>query len=987
MLAMFVIASLTSFAQVTVNGLVLDTEHEPVIGASVFVKGTTTGTATDIDGRFSLKVPTETSTLVINYLGCVPVEVPANDPQLATGIIMRENSELLDEVLVIGYGSVKKSDATGSVTAIKPDDANMGAKVSVQDALVGKIAGVNVVSSSGAPGAGSTVRIRSGASLSASNDPLFVIDGVPVDNSSIEGGTNILAGINPADIETFTVLKDASATAIYGSRASNGVIVITTKRGGEHLNVNYTGNFAISHTAKRLKNLSADEFRSFVPGITGVPADAVFGTASTDWQDEIYRTAFGTEHNLSVSGTYKALESPYRVSVGYTNQSGVIKTNNYQRLSAGVAVNPQFFDKHLTINLNAKFSYERNALVDNAVVGDALRYDPTRPVLAGSVNQPGAGYYIWKNGDSPMAIQTNNPVAELNLRDEINKITRTIGNLQAIYKIHGLEDLRLNGNFGFDVLQSKYDLDVAQYSSMTYVGYQKDGTGILENGKQDKRNFLLDFYADYNHKWNKKHDFTAMVGYGWQHFWKRYNNHRYSNNIYDEAGNTIADIVNEEIRSPQHYESEYYLLSLYGRVNYSFDNRYLLTATLRADASSRFSKDNRWGYFPSVAAAWRVIEEGFMKEQDVMSDFKLRVGYGVTGQQDILDNDYPWMTTFSVSYPEAMYKFGDKWYHTYRPNGYDNDLKWETTKTWNAGIDWGFLNNRLYGSIDYYHRVTDDLLNTISVAAGVNYAPVISTNIGSMKNQGIEVSFNAIPVQTRDWEWNIGLNYTWQDSKITKLNTIDSDQNFVSTGAISDTGKYVQVFMVDKTPYTFYLCKQAYDDNGNPLEGQYIQEDGSVSNVETKYALDKSALPKHLLGFNTQVKYRDWDLGINAHGAFGNYVYNYVRADEYLQSAYSDQGSFSNILQSTRDLAFDNQQLYSDYFLENGSFFRIDNITLGYTFRKLWNQYSDLRVTFGVNNVCTFTKYKGLDPELYSGIDREMYPRPRTFSLGLNLNF
>jgi len=987
MLAMFVIASLTSFAQVTVNGLVLDTEHEPVIGASVFVKGTTTGTATDIDGRFSLKVPTETSTLVINYLGCVPVEVPANDPQLATGIIMRENSELLDEVLVIGYGSVKKSDATGSVTAIKPDDANMGAKVSVQDALVGKIAGVNVVSSSGAPGAGSTVRIRSGASLSASNDPLFVIDGVPVDNSSIEGGTNILAGINPADIETFTVLKDASATAIYGSRASNGVIVITTKRGGEHLNVNYTGNFAISHTAKRLKNLSADEFRSFVPGITGVPADAVFGTASTDWQDEIYRTAFGTEHNLSVSGTYKALESPYRVSVGYTNQSGVIKTNNYQRLSAGVAVNPQFFDKHLTINLNAKFSYERNALVDNAVVGDALRYDPTRPVLAGSINQPGAGYYIWKNGDSPMAIQTNNPVAELNLRDEINKITRTIGNLQAIYKIHGLEDLRLNGNFGFDVLQSKYNLDVAQYSSMTYVGYQKDGTGILENGKQDKRNFLLDFYADYNHKWNKKHDFTAMVGYGWQHFWKRYNNHRYSNNVYDADGNALADIVNEEIRSPHHYESEYYLLSLYGRLNYSFDNRYLLTATLRADASSRFSKDNRWGYFPSVAAAWRVIEEGFMKEQDVMSDFKLRVGYGVTGQQDILDNDYPWMTTFSVSYPESMYLFGDKWYHTYCPNGYDNDLKWETTKTWNAGIDRGIPNKRPYGSIDYYHPLTDDLLNILSVAAGVNYAPVISTNIGSMKNQGIEVSFNAIPVQTRDWEWSIGLNYTWQDSKITKLNTIDSDQNFVSTGAISGTGKYVQVFMVDKTPYTFYLCKQAYDENGNPLEGQYIQEDGSVSNVETKYALDKSALPKHLLGFNTQVKYRNWDLGINAHGAFGNYVYNYVRADEYLQSAYSDQGSFSNILQSTRDLAFDNQQLYSDYFLENGSFFRIDNITLGYTFRKLWNKYSDLRVTFGVNNVCTITKYKGLDPELYSGIDREMYPRPRTFSLGLNLNF
>lgn len=971
---MFVIAGLTSFAQVTVSGLVVDKDHEPIIGATVLVKGTATATATDFDGKFTIKAPKADAILTISYLGCLPVDIAANSPELAKGVVMQENSELLDEVLVIGYGSVKKSDATGSVTAIKPDDANMGSRVSVQDALVGKIAGVNVVSSSGAPGSGSTVRIRSGSSLSASNDPLFVIDGVPVDNSSIEGGTNVLAGINPNDIETFTVLKDASATAIYGSRASNGVIVITTKRGGDHLNVNYQGNFAISHTAKRHKVLTADEFRAIVPGITGVPADAVYGTADTDWQDEVYRTAFGTEHNLSVSGTYKTLEAPYRVSVGYTNQDGIIKTNNYQRFSAGLAVNPQFFNKHLTINLNAKFSYERNAMVDNDVVGDALRYDPTRPVYDGAETDPGHGYFIWKNGNSPMAIQTNNPVAELELRDEINKITRTLGNVQAIYAIHGLEDLKLNGNFGFDVLRSKYNLDVPALSVMTYTGYQKDGTGVLENGVQDKRNFLLDFYADYNHKWNRKHDFTAMVGYGWQHFWKRYNNNR-------------IDPEGVELRSPQHYESEYFLLSLYGRLNYSFDNRYLLTATLRADASSRFSKENRWGYFPSFSAAWRVIEEDFMKEQDVMSDLKLRVGYGITGQQDILENDYPWMTTFSVSYPESTYLFGDKWYNTYRPNGYDNDLKWETTKTWNAGIDYGFFNNRLYGSIDYYHRTTDDLINTISVAAGVNYAPVISTNIGSMKNQGVEISVNAVPVETRDWTWSVGLNYTWQDSKISKLNVIDSDQNFVSTGSISGTGKYVQVFMVDHTPYTFYLCKQAYDEDGAPIEGQYIQPDGSVSNIETKYAMDKSALPSHLLGFNTQLKYRNWDLSVNAHGAFGNYVYNYIRADEYLQSAYSDQGSFSNILASTVETGFDNQQLYSDYFLEDGSFFRIDNITLGYTFRKLWSKYSDLRITFGVNNVCTFTKYSGLDPELYSGIDRKMYPRPRTFSLGLNLNF
>ena len=522
------------------------------------------------------------------------------------------------------------------------------------------------------------------------------------------------------------------------------------------------------------------------------------------------------------------------------------------------------------------------------------------------------------------------------------------------------------------MLQSKYDRTVPELAGMMYTGNQKDGTGLVNNGKQNKRNYLLDIFGNYGHKWGR-HDFSVMGGYGWQHFWKKYNA-------------TFNDTYGEELSSPTHYESEYYLLSLYGRVNYSFDNRYLVTATLRADASSRFSKDNRWGYFPSVALAWRVIEEDFMKEQDVMSDFKVRVGYGITGQQDI-GNDYPWMTTFSVSYPESMYLFGNEWYKMYRPNGYDSDIKWETTTTWNAGIDFGFLQNRIFGSVDYYKRFTKDLLNTIAVPAGVNYAPVITTNIGSMENQGVELALNFVPVDTKEWNWTIGFNYTWQQSKITKLNVVDSDQNYVTTGDISGTGKFVQVFMVDHTPYTFYLAKQAYDENGKPLEGKYIQPDGSVGTTETKYATDKSAMPHSLLGFNTRLSYKNWDLGISGHGAFGNYVYNYVRGDQYLQSTYSDQGSFSNILKSTAELGFDTQQQYSDLFLEDGSFFRIDNITLGYTFPRLWNKTSNLRVTLGISNVYTFTHYSGIDPELYNGIDRKMYPRPRTFSLGLNLNF
>lgn len=973
--ATFLMAALMSFAQIKVTGLVIDEQQEPVIGATVTVKGTSTAAATDFDGNFTITVPSEKSTLVISYVGCLTVEVPADSPELKSGIVMKQDAELLDEVLVIGYGSVKKSDATGSVTAIKPDDLNRGSRVNVQDALVGKIAGVNVVSSSGAPGSGSQVRIRSGASLSASNDPLFVIDGVPVDNSTIEGASNLIGGINPEDIETFTVLKDASATAIYGSRASNGVIVITTKRGADRLKVSYSGNFTVSHTAKRLDVLSPDEFREFVPKVTGVPSDVVFGTSNTDWQDEIYRSAFGTEHNLSVAGKINAISTPYRVSGGYTNQDGVIRNNNYQRATAGIALNPSLLDDHLTLNLNAKFSYERNALVDNSVVGNALRYDPTRPVMTGSSTastDPGLGYFIWKNGDAPMAIQTDNPVATLDLDKRVNKVTRSIGSAAINYRVHGLEDLQLNVNLGYDVLQSKYDRTVPELAGMMYTGNQKDGTGLVNNGKQNKRNYLLDIFGNYGHKWGR-HDFSVMGGYGWQHFWKKYNA-------------TFCDTHGEELSSPSHYESEYYLLSLYGRVNYSFDNRYLITATLRADASSRFSKDNRWGYFPSVALAWRVIEEDFMKEQDVMSDFKVRVGYGITGQQDI-GNDYPWMTTFSVSYPESMYLFGNEWYKMYRPNGYDSDIKWETTTTWNAGIDFGFLQNRIFGSVDYYKRFTKDLLNTIAVPAGVNYAPVITTNIGSMENQGVELALNFVPVETKDWNWTIGLNYTWQQSKITKLNVVDSDQNYVTTGDISGTGKFVQVFMVDHTPYTFYLAKQAYDENGKPIEGKYVQPDGTIGTTETKYATDKSAMPHSLLGFNTRLSYKNWDLGLSGHGAFGNYVYNYVRGDQYLQSTYSDQGSFSNILKSTAELGFDTQQQYSDLFLEDGSFFRIDNITLGYTFPRLWNKTSNLRVTLGVSNVCTFTHYSGIDPELYNGIDREMYPRPRTFSLGLNLNF
>ena len=959
--------------KMVVKGNILDKDNQPIIGANILEKGTSNGTISDLDGNFTLSITNPKTTLVVTYIGYKNVEMPASAKMK---IVMTEDSEMLEDVVVIGYGSVKKSDATGSVTAIKPDDFNKGLRTTAQDALVGKVPGVNVVPSSGAPGTGATIRIRSGASLSASNDPLIVIDGVPVDNSTIEGGGNVIGGINPDDIETFTVLKDASATAIYGSRASNGVIVITTKKGADtNLRFNYSTNLSVSTVTETLDILSANEYRQFVPTVSGIPASVTLGTSSTDWQDKIYRTAFGQEHNFSVSGKVKQ-NAPYRLSVGYTNQNGVIRTNNYERFTFNGGISPKFFDNHLTVDLNMKVSYENNKKVDESVVNNALRYDPTRPVKTESTTtatDPGLGYFIWMNGNSPMAIQTDNPIAQLDLQDIRNKVTRSIGNASFNYKVHHLEDLQLNMNMGYDVLTSKYSKEVPELAGMMYTSNMKDGTGLVYDSKQNKRNYLLDLYANYSHIFNEKHNFSVMGGYGWQHFWKKFDA-------------TTFSPEGKELFSPNHYESEYYLLSFYGRLNYSYDSRYMITTTLRSDASSRFAKGNRWGLFPSVAFGWKISQEAFLRDSDILSDLKLRLSYGQTGQQDIL-NDYPYMTTFTVSYPEACYQFGDKWYNTYRPNGYDSDIKWETTETYNIGLDYGFLNNRIYGSVDYYQRHTKDLLNTIPVISGTNYSSVITTNIGEMDNKGLEFSINAVPVHTKDWKWTMGMNYTWNDSKITKLNVVDSEANFVQTGVISGTGKTVQVFMVGERPYTFYLAKQAYDDNGKPIEGQYVQPDGSVSATETKYATNKSALPESYLGFNTQLSYKNWDFAISGHGAFGNYVYNYIAADQYVQSVYSDQGNFSNILNRTKATGFQNQQLYSDYFLEKGNYFRIDNISLGYTFKKLWDQSSSLRLTLGVQNVATFTGYSGIDPEIYSGIDKEIYPRPRVFSLSANLSF
>lgn len=967
--------SLSAYAQqVSVKGHVKDSTGEPVIGANVVVKDNSSiGTITDLNGNFVLSVP-QNSTLVISFIGYKPVEMKAAPSVTVT---LHEDAVMLQEAVVIGYGTVKKNDVTGSVMAIDADKMVKGMATSASDLLVGKAAGVSVITDGGAPGAGATIRVRGGSSMSASNDPLIVIDGVPVDNTEIKGMGNPLSTVHPNDIETFTILKDASATAIYGSRASNGVIIITTKKGSadgtSRPSFNYNGNMTVSNVYQYMDVLSTEEFRQAFAEHANAPETFKLGNADVDWQKEIYRVALGTDHNLSMTGALKNM--PYRVSVGYTNQNGTLKNNNYERINASVGLSPKFFDKHLSVDINVKGSIENNQPVSTGVIGSAISFDPTRPVYEDYEGNVGLGYYTWMNSGKPITLAAANPVADLELADKLEKTKRSIGNIALDYKVHGLEDLRFNLNMGYDIQKNDNRENVPDLAPSMYTGNQNDGTGKRYKYHQTKRNTLLDFYANYD-KELKDHHINVMGGYGWQRFW-------YKNN------SVTTDTEGKELATPQHAEAELYLLSFYGRVNYSWKQRYMLTATLRADASSRFSPDNRWGYFPSVAAAWRVNEEAFLSNFKALSDLKLRLSYGQTGQQSI-GSYYQHLPTYTASYDESRYYFGDQWYTTYRPNGYDANIKWETTETYNIGIDYGFLNNRISGTIDYYWRTTKDLLNKIFVPAGSNFTNMIETNIGNMKSKGLEIGINVIPVKNKDWEWTVSGNFTWNTSEITKLNTIDREDNYVKTGNAGGTGKYLQVHMVGETPNTFYLLQQAYDDNGKPLDGKYIAKDGSVTSSEedaNKYVTGKSSKAPYYCGLSTRLTYKNWDLGINGHGSFGAYVYNYVKASDSLDGLYGGTGVSSNILRSTLETGFTQDRIYTDYFLEKGDFFRIDNITLGHTFDKLWNEKTSLRLSFTVQNVCTLTGYSGLDPEIYSGIDKNIYQRPRMFMLGVNLNF
>lgn len=988
--------SIGAFAQqIAVKRHVKDTTGEPVIGANVLVKGTTNGTITDFDGNFMLNVPKD-AILSVSFVGYKSAEVKAASTVMVT---LEDDSQVLDAVVVIGYGSVKKNDMTGSVTAIKPDKLNKGLITNAQDMMTGKIAGVSVISKGGAPGEGATIRIRGGSSLTAENDPLIVIDGLAMDNKGVKGLANPLSMVNPNDIESFTVLKDASATAIYGSRASNGVIIITTKKGqaGARPTISYDGNVSVSTVKSTVDVMDGDQFRSFIKDIWGEDSEAYskLGNANTDWQKEIFRPAVSTDHNLTISGGLKNM--PYRVSFGYTNQNGIVKTSKFERYTASVSLAPSFFEDHLKINANLKGMIAKNRYADGGAVGSAVSFDPTQSVRS---DDPYHQYYFdgyfqwntdasslnddtWKrtfNGNAP-----GNPVALLEEKDDRAISKSLIGNLELDYKFHFLPDLHAHVNGGMDLSTGKQYTDVSPYSSTNnyYGSYGWE--------QKDKYNLSLNAYLQYSKDFTDKHRFDVMAGYEWQHFHDTSDQEYWG--LYPLSNNVVENRGQRYNNTSSGSATESYLVSFFGRVNYTLLDRYLFTATVRQDGSSRFHKNNRWGLFPSFALGWKLKEEAFLKDVDVLSDLKLRLGYGITGQQNINSGDYPYLAVYETNKDGAYYPILGEGI-TYRPNAYNPDLKWEKTTTYNVGLDFGFLNNRINGAVDYYYRKTTDLLNSVFVSAGTNFKNKVLSNVGSLENSGIEFSINSKPVVTTDWTWDLGFNITYNKNEITKLTTGDSENYYVAAGDNIGGGRDMKAMAhaVGHPASSFYVYQQVYDENGKPIENEFVDRNGDGTiNGDDRYFYKKPTADV-LMGLTSRLSYKSWDFSFSLRASLNNYVYNSVEAggsDCNPTSVYSFGAlnnrplmGVANNIQSKND-----NTLLSDYFVQNASFMKCDNITLGYSFKKLFGAPIGGRVYAAVQNVFTITKYKGLDPEVEKGLDNNIYPRPLTTLIGLSLNF
>ena len=994
--------SVGAFAQITVKGHVKDSQGEPIIGATIRVAGQASGGAiSDFDGNFTISAK-QGATLSISYVGYQTATVQAAPSVTVT---LQEDANTLNDVVVIGYGVAKKNDLTGSVVAMKPDEKNHGIVTTAQDMIQGKIAGVNVTTANGAPGEGAEIRIRGGASLNASNSPLIVIDGMPMDNNATKGMNNPLALVNPNDIESFTVLKDASATAIYGSRGSNGVIIITTKKGRKNQapKVAYNGTFSVSSIAKKLDVMNAAEYRQFIKDYYGGEESDAYkglGNADTDWQDEIYRNGISHDHNISVTGGIgnSKWSMPYRVSAGYTNQQGILKGSDYSRVTAGFTLNPSLLDEHLTMNVNAKYAYSKTNPGGQGAIGNATRMDPTRPVMSDDEEFKGwGGYWQWtkpttsydptfpydRNGDAP-----SNPVEQIENYTFNKSANVVLGNFEADYKIHGLEDIRLHVNLAGEYADGGEYTHNSPYSTYGYYyGWDDENT-------EKKYNLITTAYAQYYKDFNKDHHFDLMGGYEYSRtkYWGGETGASYYPSTYlgtDDDGNPKAGTLNQ--KTDLEWKGQMILVSWYGRANYTLMDRYLLTFTARYDGSSRFADGHRWGFFPSAAAAWRIKDEAFMKGIDAVSDLKLRLGWGKTGQQDTGKEYYTPVYKMTTG-TDRLYPIGpDNSGRLFQPLVYNNELTWETTTTWNVGLDFGMWNQRLTLNVDAYKRNTTDLLCTPTIAAGQNYDNKMMLNAGELENYGVEIALSGKPIVTKDWFVELGVNAAYNKNEVKELY---GGRDMIEAGMTVGMQKAITYHKVGQTANSFWVYQQVYDEAGRPIQGAYVDRNGDGSIDDNDRYFYKSIHAPWTGGFYLKFAYKNWDLGTNFRASLGNYIYNdIVQGKMNSDVLYNSSKVFYD--NSTPDIVALNWKSYnyplSDYFVQNASFLKCDNITLGYNFENLLKigNYQGLggRIYASCTNVFTITKYSGLDPEQSSGKESSVYPRSRTFLVGLNLNF
>ena len=975
LVALFVIGCLQLMAQTrTIKGEVTDAQNgEALIGATVMVEGEKGGTVTDFDGNFSLQVSSSAKKIKVSYIGYIDKVLSISDNMK---VKLESDSKALADVVVIGYGTARKSDLTGSVATVKSKDFNKGLVSSPEQLINGKVSGVQIMSNSGSASAGSTIRVRGGASLNASNDPLIVLDGVPLEQGGISGNSsNFLSMINPSDIESMTVLKDASSTAIYGSRASNGVIIITTKKGQQGaVKVNFNTTNSLQTRAQMVDMLSRDEFVNVINQFGTDNQKSLLGTANTDWNDEVYRTAFGTDNNLSVSGSIDKW-LPFRVSVGYYNQSGLVRKDNVERWTGNVVLTPSFFQDHLKLTINAKGTLNNNSFNNGGAVWAAATFNPTIPVYSG--NDKYGGYNEALDADGyPVNAGVRNPRGLVDLYDSKSKVSRFIGSMDVDYKVHFLPELKLHATVGADYAKGDGTVYVPAYAAQSYNKDESLGGSDYKYGPQKNENRLLTLYANYAKYFEDiKSNVDLTAGYDYQ-YWKSTTPLYYTKSA---AGTNLSTVKASDYR--------HVMLSYYGRVNYSFDGKYLLTATVRRDASSRFSKDTRWGTFPSVALGWTLTEEPWLKNQKVLSNLKLRASYGVTGQQEGIGNyNYLPVYTYSVTGAEAF--INGQYINTYRPEAYVKNLKWETTTSWNFGLDFGFLDDRIGGAIDFYTRKTKDLLASVPTAAGSNFSKTILTNVGNVDSKGIEVSLNATPIKTKDWEWNLSYNFTWQNMKVKNLSlTPGGSQTNVKVGPSIDAYQF-QVLSEGYEPYMFYVYHQLYDpETDKPIEGAYadLNNDGEINDADLyRY---HSPAPKYIMGLSTSLRYKQLTLGMSFRANIDNYVYNGMGMSTGAWETVSYNNSqLNNLNTSFLKTGFKTRQYLSDYYVENASFLKLDNLSLSYNVGKI-NKWASLTVSAMVQNVFTITGYSGTDPEVPNGMDNSFYPRPRTYSVSLGLQF